>query len=125
MKKAFAVLAVILIVMAVSCSAMLRSAAEDPDSRPIPDPALVKDGVYRGVEETPLVKAEVSVTVRNHRITAIDIIRHECGTGKKAEAIIDEMVRLNTSEAELVSGATLSSKVIRAAVRNALASGLI
>lgn len=77
------------------------------------------------MEETPLVKVEVSVTVRNHRITAIDIIRHECGTGKKAEAIIDEMVRLNTSEAELVSGATLSSKVIRAAVRNALASGLI
>lgn len=77
------------------------------------------------MEETPLVKAEVSVTVRNHRITAIDIIRHDCGTGKKAEAIIDEMVRLNTSEAELVSGATLSSKVIRAGVRNALASGLI
>ena len=49
MKKVFAVLAVILIVMAVSCSAMLRSAAEGPDSRPIPDPALVKDGVYRGV----------------------------------------------------------------------------
>ena len=122
MKKVFAVLAVILIVMAVSCSAMLRSAAEGPDSRPTSD---LKDGVYRGVEETPLVKAEVSVTVRNHRITAIDIIRHECGTGKKAEAIIDEMVRLNTSEAELVSGATLSSKVIRAAVRNALASGLI
>ena len=71
------------------------------------------------------MQVEVSVTVRNHRITVIDIIRHDCGTGKKAEAIIDEMVRLNTSEAELVSGATLSSKVIRAAVRNALAAGLI
>lgn len=43
MKKVFAVLAVILIVMAVPCSAMLRSAAEGPDSRPISDLALVKD----------------------------------------------------------------------------------
>ena len=34
------------------------------------------------------------------------------------------MIRQDTSEVDEVSGATLSSKVIRAAVRNALAPGV-
>lgn len=84
----------------------------------------VEDGTYEGIEETPLVKVTVAVTVKSHEITDIQIIRHENGKGTPAEAMIPEMIQWNTSEVDGVSGATLSSKTIKAAVRNALTQGV-
>lgn len=83
----------------------------------------VADGIYEGVEETELVKVTVKVEVKDHMIQDIQLIRHVNGKGESAEAMIPEMISQNTSEVDAVSGATLSSKTIRAAVRNALAQG--
>lgn len=63
------------------------------------------------------------MTVKKERLESIEILRHENGKGKRAKAIVDDMVRNNDSEVELVSGATVSSICIRSAVRNALAQG--
>ena len=63
------------------------------------------------------------MTVKKERLKSIEILRHENGKGKKAEAIVGDMVKNNDSEVELVSGATVSSICIRSAVRNALAQG--
>ena len=63
------------------------------------------------------------MTVKKERLESIEILRHENGKGKKAEAIVDDMVKNNDSEVELVSGATVSSICIRSAVRDALAQG--
>ena len=63
------------------------------------------------------------MTVKEGRLESIEILRHENGKGKKAEAMIEEMVRNNDSEVDLVSGATVSSICTRRAVRNALAQG--
>lgn len=63
------------------------------------------------------------MTVKKERLESIEILRHENGKGKKAEAIVDDMVRNNDSEVELASRATVSSICIRSAVRNALAQG--
>lgn len=87
------------------------------------DLADVVDGIYEGVEETELVKVTVKVEVKDHMIQDIQLIRHVNGKGEPAEAMIPEMIGQNTSEVDAVSGATLSSKTIRAAVRNALAQG--
>ncbi len=87
------------------------------------DLADVADGIYEGVEETELVKVTVKVEVKDHMIQDIQLIRHVNGKGEPAEAMIPEMIGQNTSEVDAVSGATLSSKTIRAAVRNALAQG--
>lgn len=83
----------------------------------------VADGTYEGIEETSLVKVTVKVEVKDHKIQDIQLIRHENGKGKPAEAMIPEMVAQNTSEVDTISGATMSSKTIRAAVREALAIG--
>ncbi|MGN0907239.1 MAG: FMN-binding protein [Bullifex sp.] len=125
MKKLISCIAAVFIIMAVSCSFMMGSSEKTLDEIPVTELSRVKDGVFRGSAETPLVKAEVSVSVKDHVITEIELIRHECGKGKPAEAMLSEMMRLNTSESDLVSGATASSKVIRAAVRNALLKGSI
>lgn len=87
------------------------------------DLARVKDGVYNGKSETSLVKVEVAVTVTNHRIVKIDILRHDNGKGKPAERIADDIVEANDYQVDSISGATMSSEVIKSAVSNALAKG--
>ena len=44
--------------------------------------------------------------------------------GKPGEAIVDAMIKSNTPDVELVSGATMSSLVIRSAVIDALENGI-
>ena len=87
-------------------------------------PEQVADGTYEGTAETPLVKVTVEVTVQKHALREIRLLRHENGQGAPAEAMLPEMLSRNTSEVDTVSGATLSSKAIRAAVRDALAKGI-
>ena len=94
------------------------------DEVAIVDLSAVEDGIYEGIEETDLVKVSVVVTVKDHQITDIQLTRHENGKGTPAEAMIPEMIRQNTSEVDAVSGATMSSKTIKASVRNALAQGI-
>ena len=83
----------------------------------------VADGTFEGTAETPLVKVTVEVTVQDHAIREIELLRHENGQGAPAEAMLPEMLSRNTSEVDTISGATLSGKAIRAAVRDALAKG--
>lgn len=94
------------------------------DEVEIVDLSEVEDGTYEGIEETDLVKVTVVVMVKDHQITDIQLTRHENGKGTPAEAMIPEMIRRNTSEVDAVTGATMSSKTIKASVRNALAQGI-
>lgn len=119
MKKIFILLFVILLIV-VSCKSMIDNALDELDNKPIPNLSEVKDGTYYGSEDGPFVSVEVEVKVKNKKITDIKLLKHNNGKGESAEAIIDKMIEENTSEVELVSGATVSSKVIRGAVRNAL-----
>ena len=124
MKKLLIALIIFILFMIISCQVIANNAVKSIDSRPIVDIKDVKDGVYFAKEETPLVSVEVNVTVKDKRIVDIALLRHENGKGEKAEEMIPEMIKNNTSEVDIVSGATLSSKVIRAAVRNALFQGI-
>ena len=100
-----------------------RQAEQRLDAVPVTRISAVEDGIYEGEAETALVKVTVLVTGADHQIRDIQLTRHENGRGAPAEAMLAEMVRQNTSEVDTVSGATMSSKTIRAAVRNALAKG--
>ena len=80
----------------------------------------IEDGVYRGKSETTLVKVEVEVEVKNHKIIRIDILKHEHGRGEKAEQIIGDMLERNTYNVDTISGATVSSEVIKSGVSDAL-----
>ena len=100
-----------------------RQAEQRLDAVPVTRISAVEDGIYEGEVETALVKVTVLVTVADNQIRDIQLTRHENGRGAPAEAMLAEMVRQNTSEVDTVSGATMSSKTIRAAVRNALAKG--
>lgn len=80
----------------------------------------VKDGTYTGEYSAGPVKAVVKVQVRDNRITDITIMKHQNGLGKKAEKIVDEILSKQSLNVDVISGATLSSNVIRKAVEKAL-----
>lgn len=88
------------------------------------DMNTVKDGSYTGIAETEMVKVTVEVTVKEHKLSDIQITRHDNGMGQPAEVIIDDMVEENRCDVDTVSGATTSSIVIKSAVHNALIQGI-
>lgn len=86
-------------------------------------PQDVSDGVYQGSASTSLVKVEVEVEVADHKIVRIDILKHDNGLGSKAEVITEQMISQNSYDVDIISGATMSSNVIKSAVSDALEKG--
>ena len=84
----------------------------------------VRDGDYSGEYDAVIVKAEVLVKVRDHRITAIDLVRHDNGRGKAAEVLIDTVLARQSVVVDAISGATSSSMVILEAIESALKKGM-
>ncbi len=84
----------------------------------------VADGTYEGIAETSMVQTKVEVTVADNKIQDIKLISHNNGMGAKAENILTDMIANNTFKVDSVSGATMSSELIKSAVSNALAKGV-
>lgn len=80
----------------------------------------VPDGVYEGSADAVLVAAKVRVLVEDHKITRIDLLRHDHGRGQAAEILVQKVQEAQSLQVDLVSGATSSSKVILKAIEDAL-----
>ncbi|MDR1948364.1 MAG: FMN-binding protein [Spirochaetaceae bacterium] len=85
-----------------------------------PDLNKKADGVYQGKSKAGPVRVTLDVTVKDGKITAIDIVRHFNGLGKKAETIIPRVIEAQSLAVDVVSGATASSKAILKAIDTAL-----
>lgn len=83
----------------------------------------VKDGNYTGSFDALYVAAEVSVTVKDHKITNIILLKHKTERGKPAEVIPGKVLKAQSLKVDTISGATNSSKVILKSIENALNSG--
>lgn len=84
------------------------------------DLSKIPDGTYSGSYDAMRIAADVSVTVSNHKITDIKLLRHKNERGQKAEVIPQRVVASQSLKVDAVSGATNSSKVILKAIENAL-----
>ena len=80
----------------------------------------IDDGIYKGEYSAFPITVIVDVTIFNHAITQIDIIKHDNGKGQAAEAIVDDVILMQSLDIDLISDATYSSKVILLAIDNAL-----
>lgn len=80
----------------------------------------IDDGIYIGEYALSPVKVKVEVAIKNHRVEKIEILEHQKGIGKKAEKITEDVVNNQSLNVDVVSGATVSSKVILKAVDNAV-----
>lgn len=86
------------------------------------DLSKISDGKYTGSCDALYVAAEVSVTVKNHKITNIILLKHKTERGKQAEIITDKVMKAQSLQVDTISGATNSSKVILKSIENALDS---
>ena len=86
------------------------------------DLSKISDGKYTGSCDALYVAAEVSVTVKNHKITNIILLKHKTERGKQAEIITDKVMKVQSLQVDTISGATNSSKVILKSIENALDS---
>jgi uncharacterized protein with FMN-binding domain len=103
-------------------AAMLITACVNLDKIVIgnPDISGKTDGTYQGESKVGPVRVTLDVAVKDGRITAITIIRHFNGLGKKAEAIVPRVIEAQSLAVDAVSGATGSSKAILKAIETAL-----
>lgn len=120
-KLVLAVVAVLILAMAGFAYYAIQSTPE-PDEIIIDnvDLSAVADGTYTGEYDATMVKATVEVTVENNKIVSIVILQHQNGQGGEAESIIYSVMEDQSLDVDLVSGASLSSKVILKAIENAL-----
>lgn len=82
----------------------------------------VPDGVYTGECDVGFIYAKVEVTVQNGAIANIVLLEHRHDKGQNAEGIEQQIVAQQTLLVDDVAGATNSSRVIKKAIDNALAS---
>jgi uncharacterized protein with FMN-binding domain len=80
----------------------------------------IADGSYQGKAGSFIVSADLNVNVKDHQITDIEVISQNCGPGYKALDTIGRIIDQQEAKADVVSGATWSSKSIMAATYDAL-----
>ncbi|MEN1759948.1 FMN-binding protein [Anoxynatronum sibiricum] len=85
------------------------------------DLKTLEDGIYEGEKTITWISATARVTVENHRITGLEF-SHQHDRGEAANVIPGQVMAFQTTQVDLVSGATNSSKVILQAIETALKS---
>ncbi len=89
--------------------------------------AVYKDGTYTGKAEGFNGELEVSLVIEDGKIKVIKIISSEDTEEylRKAEKLTETIIREQTTNVDVVSGATFSSRGIINAVRDALTGALV
>jgi uncharacterized protein with FMN-binding domain len=89
------------------------------------DLSAVNDGVYTGKFSKARWKYAFEVTVKDHRITAINTGANvKSGFEKIVNGAVDAIIKKQSLDIDVVSGASIDTKAIRKAVENALTSGV-
>lgn len=122
MKKAIIIFSAIIAIGIISCLALTASIKKSLSQIENTEINMnnINDGVYTGHSELGPVVVDVKVEVKNHKLTKVDLVRHNCGLGHPAEAITEKMIVQNTFDVDAVSSATVSSEIIKNAVNKAL-----
>lgn len=86
------------------------------------DASAYKNGVYYGTGTGFGGKLKVKVTIKKERINKIEVVESKDGESymKKAAALLDDIIKKQSTNVDVVSGATYSSVGLIEAVRDAL-----
>lgn len=120
--KAAAILLLVLVLAGGGMMAYMAKELAPLEQAVIPkaDLAAVSDGVYEGSYKAGPIQVVLEVTVQDHQIIKIDLIKHVSGQGAPAEAILDDVIAAQSLQVDAVTGATYSSKAILLAIQDAL-----
>ncbi len=78
------------------------------------------DGTYSGEYEFKGLYVKVSTTVKDNKISNVDILEHRVRYGESGESIVEDVISSQKLNIDLISGATVSSKCILKAIENSL-----
>ncbi|UCD06460.1 MAG: FMN-binding protein [candidate division WOR-3 bacterium] len=124
-KKILLVLGVFLILIIAFCFAFFfrtQQMVKRIESIKISDVDLAQivDGVYAGGFGDFLVDVQLEVTVKDHKIKKIEIIKQRAGPGCETIETIDRILDAQSPKVDVVTGAIGSSRSIMIAVQSAL-----
>lgn len=127
MKKSLKVIAVIIVVLValiglfrMRFNKMTKNIRAEYAKISSVDLNKIPDGVYPGKHKEFLVSVDLEVTIKAHRITAINVLKQDCGKGYEASDTIPRIIKAQTPKVDAVTGATGSSMCIMIAVNKAL-----
>lgn len=89
------------------------------------DLSKIPNGIYQGDFSFSKLVYEVEVSVKNHSIESIKVLRN--GTNdhaKKAEGVLQNVLNAQSLKVDVVTGATTTSKALLKATENALKDAL-
>ncbi len=117
MRYLSAVLFVVLLITGCSSPEEVKEGISTPDVSSIPD------GTYQGRAFIFPVRVTAEVELLDGRIASISLLRHFNGQGKAAEAVTEVVLRHQSLDVDVISGATQSSITILKALEDALSRG--
>jgi len=86
------------------------------------DFSRIRDGVYEGQHKGGRWSNTVRVTVSSGRITAVDVVRDVWFRKPElTDQVISDIIKSQSLEVDIVSGATVTTRAYLKAVENALA----
>ena len=124
---------VLLVVMLVGCAlpayAVDTGASGDLTAAYALRGTAYKDGVYEGTGKGfKDGEIKVKVTITDGKIAKVELVSQEKQSywdSKNVSSLFDEIVKANSTEIDGVSGATMSSNGVKAAVNDALSKALV
>jgi uncharacterized protein with FMN-binding domain len=129
MKKILIGVLIVLIIIAVAGGIALKNITDRSDAElqkllaveiKEVDLSKIENGTYTGTYQAFPIEVEVKVVVADHKITGIDLVKHNTGKGQAAEALPAKVVETQSLKVDTITGATYSSKVILLAIQDAL-----
>lgn len=126
MKRVLKVLLVIVIVIAVAIGGGIFFITRGLDSgaklaiNPV-DLSDTADGTYTGRYDSGRFTNELKVTIKDHKITNIDVVKDVTfSSADMTKALFDEVIAKQNTDVDVISGGTVSSKAYLKAIENAL-----
>lgn len=126
MKKAIKILlifAAVLVIMIVGLGLLGTNGLKEGAELVINeiDPSTLADGVYIGRYEAGRWTNEVSVTIKNGRIEDIQLVKDVMLSKYFSDQIFEQVIEKQSTDVDVISGATVTSKAYLKAIENALA----
>ncbi|AWW27574.1 FMN-binding protein [Acetobacterium sp. KB-1] len=123
MKKAMIIILGVLVLVGAGGFFYLTSGLESGENLAINpvDLQKIEDGTYAGVYESGRWTNEVAVSVANHQITSIDVVKSvTMESPDVTSTIINQVIKIQNTTVDTVSGATVTSKAYLKSIENAL-----
>jgi uncharacterized protein with FMN-binding domain len=122
-KKAMIIILGVLVLVGAGGFFYLTSGLESGENLAINpvDLQKIEDGTYAGVYESGRWTNEVAVSVANHQITSIDVVKSvTMESPDVTSTIINQVIKIQNTTVDTVSGATVTSKAYLKSIENAL-----